>query len=330
VVVSMRKGLGRWFDASPASETGDIREAADTRTSLHRSSRNGHTLNIGRIAQTLLANLPTKAAHADERVVVLCYHSIHPSNHFASATPELFEQHIRWLRAHCDIIPFAQTLERRDEGNGGRPAVAITFDDGYVDNHAQALPILVSAGAHATFFITTGLIDRDERVIARLKRLWNAPAEEMVGMTWLQVIELRDAGMDIGAHTVTHPNLGDLSEQAVSFELSRAKQLLEDHLRQRIVSLAYPFGVPQRNFSQQTMRLARDVGYERAAAILYRNIRSFDHEMAIPRLAVTGDSIAMLKAKIQGKLDPFGFYQEHAPRWVVSILSHSHDGTEMA
>jgi peptidoglycan/xylan/chitin deacetylase (PgdA/CDA1 family) len=307
----------------------DVRSSSDTRPSFRRGSRNGHTFNIGRMAQTLLANLPTKAAHANERVVVLCYHSIHPSNHYASATPELFEQHVRWLRVHCDIIPFAQALQRRED-IGRRPAVAITFDDGYEDNHTHALPILVKAGAYATFFITTGLINREERVIARLQSLWDAPAEEVVGMSWRQVTELRDAGMDIGAHTHSHPNLADLSTQAASFELARSKGLLEDRLGQQIMSLAYPFGVPHRNFSQQTMRLAREIGYERAAAILYRNLRSFDHPMAIPRLAVTGDSIAMLKAKIQGKLDLFGFYQEHAPQWVASILSHSHNGTEIA
>jgi peptidoglycan/xylan/chitin deacetylase (PgdA/CDA1 family) len=305
----------------------DIRSSSVTRPSFDRSSRNGHRSNIGRMAQTLLANLPTRAARVNERVVVLCYHSIHPSNHYASATPDLFEQHVRWLRVNCDIVPFAQALERRDEGNSGRPTVAITFDDGYVDNHTHALPILANAGAHATFFITTGLIDREHEVVARLQRLWDAPAEEVVGMSWKQVTELRDAGMDIGAHTHSHPNLADLSEQAASFELSRSQELLEDHLGQRIASLAYPFGVPQRNFSRETMRLAGDIGYERAAAILYRNLRSFDHAMAIPRLAVTGDSIAMLKAKIQGKLDLFGFYQEHAPQWVASIVSHSHNGT---
>jgi hypothetical protein len=59
------------------------------------------------------------------RVVVLCYHSVHPTKPFASATPELFDSHLLWLKEYCEIIPFHQVFEAMHCGERARPAVAI-------------------------------------------------------------------------------------------------------------------------------------------------------------------------------------------------------------
>jgi peptidoglycan/xylan/chitin deacetylase (PgdA/CDA1 family) len=75
-----------------------------------------------------------------------------------SATPEAFDKQIRFLKRWCDVIaPRDLELARRDRR--GRFAL-ITFDDGYVDNFSEALPILQAHGICATFFLATGFIDR--------------------------------------------------------------------------------------------------------------------------------------------------------------------------
>ena len=48
------------------------------------------------------------------RVVVLCYHSIHPSNSFRSATPDLFDQHLAWIADTCEVVPFTEAQPSPD------------------------------------------------------------------------------------------------------------------------------------------------------------------------------------------------------------------------
>jgi len=74
-----------------------------------------------------------------------------------SANAEVFEAQVRFLGAHADVVrvrELADALAQR-----GTRAVAITFDDGYRDNHDVALPILRARGVPATFFVSTDFID---------------------------------------------------------------------------------------------------------------------------------------------------------------------------
>jgi peptidoglycan/xylan/chitin deacetylase (PgdA/CDA1 family) len=90
----------------------------------------------------------------DPPVIVLGYHRVTrlPSDpHQLAVTPENFREQMQYLRHHCRIVRLdADWSDLRE------PAVAVTFDDGYVDNLHQALPILAEAEVPATFFICTG------------------------------------------------------------------------------------------------------------------------------------------------------------------------------
>jgi peptidoglycan/xylan/chitin deacetylase (PgdA/CDA1 family) len=281
------------------------------------SKKNGFYL--GGLAQSTLAHLP-RARLGVGRVLVLCYHSIHPSHRFASASPAMFEEHLGWLSEYCNIIPFDAALRHVDTRDAN-PSIAITFDDGYVDNHTYVLPALVRHGIHATFFVATGFVERDPEVLSRLGRLWNVPVHELAGLSWTQVREIREAGMEIGAHTRSHPNLALLTEDQVRRELSESKDMLENCLGESVVSVAYPYGIPRRHITNREVNIASGVGFEHGAAILYRRVRATDNPLLIPRLAVTDDSLDMLQAKVIGKLDLVGVWQEHAPLWVSRVVS---------
>jgi peptidoglycan/xylan/chitin deacetylase (PgdA/CDA1 family) len=100
-------------------------------------------------------------------LTVLGYHRIMPpaSADYAfnegviSATPEEFARELRFLRANLDVLSIPQLVEglRNPALMPQRPAV-ITFDDGYVDNHTHAFPLLKEAGLPACFFVCTALV----------------------------------------------------------------------------------------------------------------------------------------------------------------------------
>ena len=122
-------------------------------------------------AQRFLAALPRTVPA--QRAVVLAYHSVAAEPTRASTAQSVFRSHLSWIAEHCEVVAFEKLASPGvQRGNGSRPRVAITFDDGYEDNHREAFPLLTSHGFPATFFITTGLVDRDELALARLRRAW--------------------------------------------------------------------------------------------------------------------------------------------------------------
>jgi peptidoglycan/xylan/chitin deacetylase (PgdA/CDA1 family) len=256
------------------------------------------------------------------RIVVLCYHSIHPTAQSASATPALFEEHLRWLHQHCGVVSLREALEVTEGQVLDRPVVAITFDDGLRDNHTYALPLLESYGTTATVFVTTGLVDAEPTVLRAIGKRYPGIAEEALGMSWTQVREMHGAGIEIGAHTRTHPSLSRVSEAEAAEEIRVSKWTIEDQLQGPVRSFAYPFGKPRIHFTARTMELVSEHGMDIAGAILYRGVRPTDSRFSVPRFAVTKDSLQLLSAKIHGKLDILGAWQGRAPLRLARLTAH--------
>lgn len=259
--------------------------------------------------------------HPASRVVVLCYHSVHPTKPFASAAPELFEAHLRWIKENCTTIQFSQVVEAWPCGEQQKPKVAITFDDGYADNYEYAFPLLEKHDVPATFFLTVGLIEKDAQVVERFQEIRQAHHQDIRPLEWSQVKEMRRAGMDIGAHTYSHPNLARLERRATEKELMQSKEVIQQRLGEPVKSMAYPFGKPRVHFNVETQWLAADAGYEGGAAVLFRTVRASDSQFAIPRFYVVKDDLETLANKVLGAWDFLGWWQESAPLWLCKVVS---------
>jgi peptidoglycan/xylan/chitin deacetylase (PgdA/CDA1 family) len=94
------------------------------------------------------------------RGAVLLYHRVDrvADVHGLSVAPDVFETHLAWLRSTCRVLPLEQMMSTPIERLPER-AVALTFDDGYVDNLREAAPRLEQKGLPATFFVTTRWLD---------------------------------------------------------------------------------------------------------------------------------------------------------------------------
>ena len=154
-----------------------------------------------------------------------------------------------------------------------RPVV-LTFDDGYADFAREAWPTLRRHNFPATVFVTTGWVADAGSEAA------GDPLDTM--MSWAQVAVLSDEGIEMAAHSHSHPQLDQLDDAALRHELGHSKALLEDAIGAPVRSLAYPYG-----YSSTRVRLAaRSVGYRYAASV--RNLRATPSGdlFTIPRLTI--------------------------------------------
>ena len=93
---------------------------------------------------------------ADPPVIVLVYHrvaTLSSDPEMLAVTPENFRGQMQYLKENVSLVRLEE-----DWTKASKPAVAITFDDGYADNALAALPVLEEVGVPATFFISTGTI----------------------------------------------------------------------------------------------------------------------------------------------------------------------------
>jgi peptidoglycan/xylan/chitin deacetylase (PgdA/CDA1 family) len=107
---------------------------------------------------------------------------------------------------------------------------------------------------------------RREEMLAHFLELAQADLPDDLMMTDEQVCDLRDGGMEIGAHTVTHPILANLAEDRAADELRESKNRLETITGDKITLFAYPNGRLGEDYTERDVRLVRDVGFRAAVS----------------------------------------------------------------
>jgi peptidoglycan/xylan/chitin deacetylase (PgdA/CDA1 family) len=121
----------------------------------------GRTHHAGDIAAGLLTRLLAPRGNS-VRLSVLVHHRVlaRPDPFYPEEpTAASFDTRMAWVKARFNVLPLGEAVTRMQAGTLPERALAITFDDGYADNHDVALPILRKHGLPATFFIATGYID---------------------------------------------------------------------------------------------------------------------------------------------------------------------------
>jgi peptidoglycan/xylan/chitin deacetylase (PgdA/CDA1 family) len=193
------------------------------------------------------------SAHAKAPWSVLFYHRVSDdrANPWTISTAA-FEHQMRWLNARFELISLAEGQRRIRSGQNPRPAVTITFDDGYADNARRAMPLLIELGIPCTYFVTSHniLSGRPFPHDVKLGRPCapNTPDE---------IRDLAAAGIDIGAHTRTHADLGRATDpRMLAEELSIGQRELEDITGMPVRYFAFPYG-QKVNLGREAMDMAR-------------------------------------------------------------------------
>jgi peptidoglycan/xylan/chitin deacetylase (PgdA/CDA1 family) len=161
-----------------------------------------------------------------------------------------------WLRERFEIISLLEAQQRMGSSFSCAPAVCITFDVGYADNCRFAIPWLIAEQVPFTYFVSTGHILEGRPFDHDVER--NCP---LAPNTPEQIRDLASAGIELGAHTRWHVNLGETEdEQQLHDEIVGSKRDLETLAGRAVRYFAFPYGL-RANLSQAAFRMAFQAGY---------------------------------------------------------------------
>jgi peptidoglycan/xylan/chitin deacetylase (PgdA/CDA1 family) len=288
-------------------------------------------------------------AGARARLTVLIFHRVlrEPDPLFPDEVDAArFDELLGWLKVWFNVLPLDAAIGQLHDGSLPARAAALSFDDGYADNHDVALPLLQKHGLPCSFFVATGFLDggrmwndtliesvrlsrmptldlrglvdgRGEdlgqhalgdtpgrraalgKLIERVKylppeprvacvdaiaaRAEVAPPDDLM-MSSGQVLALRAAGMQIGAHTVSHPILAKLDKQRAGDEISRSRDVLQAMLGEKIAMFAYPNGKPGTDYLPEVHPgIVRELGFDSAVSTRWAAAQRSDDVFQIPR-----------------------------------------------
>jgi peptidoglycan/xylan/chitin deacetylase (PgdA/CDA1 family) len=191
--------------------------------------------------------------------LILMYHGVEkvpvdPND--LCVTPARFSEQMTWLAEHGLRGVSIDTLVSAMRAGHARGLVGITFDDGYVNVLENAVPELLKHGFTATMFIVSGLLGATNE--------WDAGSgkPEWPLMSAQQIKAVAVAGMEIGSHGVTHPQLPGLEAHRLRAEISESKSLLSELLGYPVRGFAYPYGT----MDASARRAVQEAGYDYACS----------------------------------------------------------------
>ena len=187
------------------------------------------------------------------RLTVVTYHQVlDPADDGSSVGTDCFRQQMEYLRETYSVVPLQEGVKRLALRQTPQRLVAITFDDGYLDNATTAAPIMRALGLPATFFVSTDMVDSARPFPHDVER-GRRPQRHM---TWTDLRNLAADGFEIGSHTCTHADMGAIPLTQAVTELRASRERLEMELRRPIRTFAFPYG-RRRNMRADTIAAAR-------------------------------------------------------------------------
>ncbi len=184
-------------------------------------------------------------------LAILTYHSIDDSGSVVSIAPRVFAEQMRALAdAGVRCISMREALAHRQvKGRWPEHCVALTFDDGFANFYESAMPEIAKHDFSATVFVISGHVGG--------KNDWDAPPAGLGSqrlLTWTRIRELAEQGIEIGAHTRTHPDLRRLSESEIEEEIAGCCFEISDRIGQPVENFAYPYGYLNRQAEEVVQR----------------------------------------------------------------------------
>lgn len=192
---------------------------------------------VGTRARSTAWSMREHPQQGENGLRILFYHRVSDDRDELAVSPRAFRRQMDYLATESyrvvDVVEAAALLER------GRPTprtVGLSFDDGFLDVAEQALPLLAERGFRATVFVVPAVVD------GWATFGWYRSQPPVLG--WDEIVELdRDGTLRFEAHSLTHPNLLSLREEAAWHEIAGSKSALEARLGRDVLAFSYPSGL---------------------------------------------------------------------------------------
>ncbi|MSU76174.1 polysaccharide deacetylase family protein [Patescibacteria group bacterium] len=217
--------------------------------------------------------IPAGWAQVSEyRIPILMYHHIRslPDRDMMaralSVNPETFARQLDYLSAHGYTTV---TFEQVQKGILPSKPVILTFDDSYKDAYSAAFPALQQRGMTGVFYVISGLVGNADSV------------------SWDQLREMQKTGMEIGAHTISHPELPKLSVTDQKDQIDTSIRDISTQIGVPIISFAYPSG----KSNTDTVNLVQAAGITYAVTTDFGVATGAMNQELLPRLRVTNATI---------------------------------------
>lgn len=177
---------------------------------------------------------------------ILTYHRVteDPADPF-TVRPSDFRAQMEQVAGTGAAMPLEEALQELGQGEGARPRIVLTFDDGTEDFLTGVLPVLQRLRLPATLYVSPARVG------------------ERGFLDWDQLRAIHGAGIRIGSHGLDHRSLGRMSLSEAGFQVGESKRILEDRLGIPVNSLAYPFGTI-RDWSDGVKAALKSAGYRSA------------------------------------------------------------------
>ena len=259
--------------------------------------------------------------------IILCYHRVATDSrdpYSLCITPGEFRRQMEFVRASCCPVTLREVAQSGAQGSS-RPRLAVTFDDGYLDNLTEASPVLEELGLPATFFVTSaGLmephvywwdllarstvpdkpkihhklvhadLDTRHQILTELDLAPSrGPGEAMPRpMSAEDVRALASKSRhEVGVHTTNHLFLPSQPRDVYIRELVDCKASLERLLDRPVSSVSYPFGGENEDIAS----VARAAGFDIGVTVHGGVVTHDADPLRLPRIEVkAGMDLAMI------------------------------------
>lgn len=215
-------------------------------------------------------------------VPVLMYHSIAkdatPGFRRFTVAPERFGEQMEYLKtAGYETITAQDLAVSRLTSQPLPPSpVVLTFDDAFTDFADVVVPTLQAHNFRATLYIPTSYVG------GKARWLRGCGEQDRPMLSWAAIRDLSAVGIELAAHSHTHPQFDRISAAEVQDEAHRSKQLIEDQIGRAVDGFAYPFGY----WNRASKAAVKGAGYRYACAVSELMMVPDDDIYTMPRLTV--------------------------------------------